>query len=466
MNKVLTILVALFALLSFSSCGDDDSTGKDIETKNFVIGNWCYSEDNSVYSVEFRKDGAGSIYVHTYELVNEEHKWVQTHYPFLYTLSDNQLTAKIDGNETLSATVGITGNSLSITNSNFSVILTRYTGNGKIEELKKEIEDNWLDLIPPEDNYEEEHFFNTEKDILMAINGLYYHLRDYEYQQLNLENIRLTGKDFRDVQCFITPRSSEISNAWSKAYSVINLANIIIQVMDRDISSITEPVRLAYKNEALVLRSILYYNISHLWGRVPYITQRYESIQDALDAPVYTHKEVCEALIESLNGIDILPQLDNVQKNYRVNEYTIQALLGEIELSLGNKTSAKEYFNNASDANFSIAIDQAGVPEMYARFGEYLQNYTSTEVYLLSAETLADNAAKYNDLLTQWQKLESQPHWGYWAMLKRTNQAQQVSGCKEHELLTPIPEAELMNNPNMTQNPGYNESYVYERIDQ
>lgn len=88
--------------------------------------------------------------------------------------------------------------------------------------------------------------------------------------------------------------------------------------------------------------------------------------------------------------------------------------------------------------------------------GEYLPNYTSTEISLLSSEALADNATKSDELLTLWQKLDSQPHWGYWAMLKRTGQAQQVTGCEEYELLMPIPYTEIVKNPNIKQNSGYN----------
>jgi hypothetical protein len=40
-------------------------------------------------------------------------------------------------------------------------------------------------------------------------------------------------------------------------------------------------------------------------------------------------------------------------------------------------------------------------------------------------------------------------------MLKRTGKAQQVTGCKEHEILMPIPESEIIYNTNLTQNPGY-----------
>lgn len=313
MNKVLSILVALFGLLSLSSCGDNGSTDEETETPNGLIGNWCYSEENSVYTIEFHKDGAGSIHIHTYELINKEHKWKETRHPFIYTLNGNQLTASIDHSETLSATIGITGNSLSITNNDLSILLTRYSNNAKIEELKKDIEENWLDMVP-DDEINEDEVFSSEQNILMATSELYARLREYEFMQLNLENIRITGKDLLNRQSVITPQSSEISKAWTQAYSALNFANIIIHAMDRDIPNIDAHIRMSYKNEALALRSILYYNISHLWGHVPYISKYAESIENSFDVSIYTHKEICEALIETLKGIGILPQVSDSQK--------------------------------------------------------------------------------------------------------------------------------------------------------
>ena len=72
----------------------------------------------------------------------------------------------------------------------------------------------------------------------------------------------------------------------------------------------------------------------------------------------------------------------------------------------------------------------------------------------------------YTPALTQQQLLEEVmqqryhelfSEWGHrWLDLKRTNQALEVlEGIQETDLLYPIPEAELLKNPNLTQNAGY-----------
>jgi hypothetical protein len=44
---------------------------------------------------------------------------------------------------------------------------------------------------------------------------------------------------------------------------------------------------------------------------------------------------------------------------------------------------------------------------------------------------------------------------GYFAFLKRTGLAQSTLGLSDYQLLFPIPQEEVMRNPGLTQNPGY-----------
>ncbi|MBO7314626.1 MAG: hypothetical protein J6U49_03075, partial [Alistipes sp.] len=54
----------------------------------------------------------------------------------------------------------------------------------------------------------------------------------------------------------------------------------------------------------------------------------------------------------------------------------------------------------------------------------------------------------------EWLTLNEE-RYGYWAMLKRTEIAAEVVGCDEYELLMPIPQFEIMRNPQLAQNVGY-----------
>lgn len=102
---------------------------------------------------------------------------------------------KLAVGEVLVAVAGITGNSMSLTDGDSAVMLTRYDGGEeKINELRKEVENN-CDVLEPAPIYpNEEESFWKRKAVQNAILGIYSNLRSYEYRQLLLEKIRLTGK--------------------------------------------------------------------------------------------------------------------------------------------------------------------------------------------------------------------------------------------------------------------------------
>ena len=114
---------------------------------------------------------------------------------------------KLAVGEVLVAVAGITGNSMSLTDGDSAVMLTRYDGGEeKINELRKAVQN--------------------------AILGIYSNLRSYEYRQLLLEKIRLTGKDFDEHPAsVITPYDSHVADVWSAAYLVISNANMVINAL-------------------------------------------------------------------------------------------------------------------------------------------------------------------------------------------------------------------------------------------
>lgn len=451
MNRLLSmrLLTCLFLVLcvgTFLSCTDKDNLSEEETLKKDLLGQWYSSEDNQIYSVLFAKNGTGTITYYTYS----DKQWEKQIITLQYTLLDHTLTIKSSEGDTLIGTIGMVGNSMSLSNEDFTMMFTRYDGNEeKINELKKEIEDNWLDLEPG-DSVNEDNFWITESNVQAAVFGIYAGLRDYEYKQLLLEKIRLTQKDFNEQPANgINPNSREIADTWNAAYNVINRANIVIENLNsKEITGLNENKRIAYINEAKVLRSIVFYNISQLWGKVPYITTyNPNDYNEILNSPILSSIELCSKLNEDLQDIDILLEGDG-----RITKETVNALRGEIALYMGNKKEA-EYLLQDCQSDFYIQIDRESTPLMYQLFGEKLSNYTPKKVELLFKEihTVTEDEKQY--LLTEWK--DSQLYWGYWIMLKRTEQAQKLSGCEEHELLMPIPQGKLDLMPSLVQNPGY-----------
>lgn len=255
-------MACTFAL---AACFDSDG---DVTVKDGLAGNWYSTEDGTIYTVEFRKDGTGELVTYTYSPIPSVtgycYGWTAKGMSFQYTLVENQLAVKPAEGEVLVAVVGITGSSMSLTDDDFAVMLTRYDGGEeKINGLKEEVESNWVVLEPtPFYSYEEESFWKEECNVQNAILCIYSNLRDYEYRQLLLETIRLTGKDFDErPTSAITSDCSYVSDAWSAAYRVISNTNMVINALEAIDSSYE---RTAYINEAKALRCMVYYNLSQL----------------------------------------------------------------------------------------------------------------------------------------------------------------------------------------------------------
>ena len=109
------------------------------------------------------------------------------------------------------------------------------------------------------------------------------------------------------------------------------------------------------------------------------------------------------------------------------------------------------YYNNALDGHYFMAFRE--------EIGREIPNivvYNATVYGLLSTEVEKKNDTEaQKELASLWKNLANKGVVGAWAAVKRLGQAQVLTGCKNHELLLPIPAQDLRTNPNWKQNPGY-----------
>lgn len=425
----LSMLFVFMSLFVFSACGGSENEEKDTTLDNAVVGLWCYSKDNYIYSLNVKKDGTGTLTTYKYE----SKQWTETTSALQYVISGNMVAVRLQDEDAWSGALAVTGNSMSITKDSDVFMFTGFDGN--VETLKTEIEENWIEEEPTNTTIEES-YYQSEEDVKAALDALYSSLRTYEYNQLNLESIRIYGYDLNDNPKQITPQSSEVYSTWQAAYKAISVANNIVNALQ------DKAEYKAYMNEALAIRSLVYYNIANLWGTIPYITDNDEAV--LYNPSIYTCKQVVGEVKNTLSSLDTF-----TNENYHINAEMVNALLGEIALCEGDKAEALKRLDDCA-ADFSVYVNADSEPDIYKQFGEKIPNYTSDIIGLLKKEAESDTA----DIVSQWQSLGSHT-WGYWLMLKRTGNAITVSGCQDYELLMPIPESELAVNPTLTQNPGY-----------
>lgn len=468
MKKALLLPILLIGLLiPFAACSDSDNSNET----NPLVGYWHIADNGRIVSLRIEENGTGEAAIYTYN----GNEWNIDNLPLQYTIADGHIAIKAGNDYTLSGKMAITGASLSITGNGNVTMFTGYDGRESIiKNLQMNIENNFTqgggndaggdddgnsgndddgnsgsdDDATDDDNNDKddeiiilpavpkEDLFQTEVDFLAALAATYINIVSFEAAQLNLENIIITGKDMTGVPRSITATMPEIEECWTNAYKAINQCNTIIEYANEEYGK--------YADEAKALRCFLYYNIAQLWGKAPYITAT--DVDIATSSPVHEQDELFNIIYDEIDML--LYNFENsIAGNYRIDAGALLAIQAEIELSVGNKSVACELLSRCQP-NFSLSINDSQ-EELFAIYGDKITLYTPKYVELLRLETQAAE-----NIPALWDVTDA-PAYGYWAMLKRTGKAQEVSGCKEHELLMPIPKNELAFNPNLTQNRGY-----------
>lgn len=428
-NSLLFSLLISLGVCLLAACSDSDSSGEGT-----LAGSWFISEGSEIRVLDMSGNGSGIISTHTYD--GEE--WKTETSSLHYTLTDNLISVQLQDGQAWSGILAITGKSMSITTENEVYMFTRLEA-GQLNRLKADIEENRLELEPTPGGSEEEMWFD-EEDVAAYVSMLYASLREFEINQLNLENIRLTGYDLHQNRTFISADSREVDDTWISGYNTVYRANLLIEILQEiSISGLSEWEIASYREEALAIRCLVYYNMAHLWNQILYV-EKYQEIDNIVNAPVYTFEELLPVLRSSLESISNLNVPD-----YHIDMETVSALIGELAL-WENRDEALHYLD-ACNADFSVLME-----DWYNGLGEEIPNYTATTLDLLRREARGET----NGLVEAW-KAAGSPLWGYWAMLKRTGHAVEEAGCEAYELLMPIPYNQLMISPALSQNPGYSD---------
>ena len=289
----------------------------------------------------------------------------------------------------------------------------------------------------------EDTFFQDETNITAAIYGVYNHLARFIELQGNLEELALSGIVAKEK---ITPSCDAISNVWSAGYMVIRDVNTIIS------HSGNCPFDAGkYVAQAMAVRGFVYYNMAMLWGDVPLITEPV-TVGDAFfprtpKADVYGF--AVNQLMTSLDKIDgFAGQTQNA--NLFLNSDAVNLLMAELMLTIGEGQTAEKFASESrifqTESVFTAAYSN-GVDVTYQLV------LMPSHFALLKEE--ASGKSTPEDILLHWKQQGGSHLFGYWAMLKRLGLAMSETGSKEYQLLMPIPAAEIMYNPSMSQNPGY-----------
>ena len=332
--------------------------------------------------------------------------------------------------------------------------------------------DEFTEVIP-DDELTEEEIFQSATTIQNALYGIYVKLVDFTTLQLTVEAIKtqkITANNSYDL-C-LNANNRYISDLWSAGYQCIHNANLMIEALSNNYNPNIDVS--TYITEVKLLRAFIYYNMTMLWGNIPLITtplstSKVEYIQNE-------QNEILDFVYTELN--EILPNLSvafNEEEGgkSRMGYYSALALAAEVKLLQGKKSEAINLLNktewdkfageqtediyskNGQSTIFSLSLlSYSNTGSLFNRFlrkGNFYPIYSYAHINLLKKEA---KDTDINSLPNEWLSTIGLEY-GYWSTLKRTKTAILTTGCKEYELLLPIPQIELVLCPTLRQNPGY-----------
>ncbi len=232
---------------------------------------------------------------------------------------------------------------------------------------------DWLD-VKPSDRISEDNNFSNLAGFKKALNGIYVELNStglygrtlscefieilaqrYAVGTDNKANVELmqfnyTGSTARSI----------LTSVWSKAYTLIANANLILKNCEEHRDVLPEEYYHLIKGETLALRAYLHFDLFRLFGPVYSLNPEVLSIpyykSFSLDvAPTYPASEFVGYVLEDLNNAKMELQDDPIieygvkgnskdvflqYRNLRLNFYAVQALLARVHWYVGNDEEA------------------------------------------------------------------------------------------------------------------------------
>lgn len=285
------------------------------------------------------------------------------------------------------------------------------------------------------------------KDAVQAVfSACYQYLSEFEDAQQKLEKQRCSGNA-------INSQNTNLKNAWEAAYQSINVANMFIERSSNVQNfggTLTSDEIKRMQSELRGVRAFVYYNIAMLWGDVPLI-----EVPNITDWAIPHHKQeevFSFAYTEISQVLTDLADYNDVNDRLHMRKDAGTILKAELEMTLGNQMAALSLINKIDkqlygDNKHSIWL--VSKTDNATGSVSMIPVYTADHLNLYSLEASGDKA----EALTSWKN--TSVGYGYWAALKRMQQAQTVTGCANYELLMPFPYTYIATNPSATQNPGY-----------
>ena len=286
-------------------------------------------------------------------------------------------------------------------------------------------------------------FYSTEANTRAMVGSIYEATARFLNKQLEVESYIYSADRMR-----LSISSPEIRELWEYGYQAVRMANSLIRsLLDIPDSYLNYP-KGQYLTHARTLRDFVLYNMNHLWGGIPLPTEEHDP---SLLLARSDEETVYRFIVDDLLDVEGFPNNRWDAGKGCVSERVINMLLAECSLDRKQGPPAKVFADDAAKGDEDVIFTLLHRDTSYGVVKE-----TEIPVYSKQKANLFIQEAKGETvgLAASWD--ESFLHaYGYWATLKRLGIAMEKVGCEEYQLLLPIPDHAIFNNPDLVQNEGY-----------
>lgn len=319
------------------------------------------------------------------------------------------------------------------------------------------------------------------------------------HDRYRIADAKYTGlTDNYDFRAPLDAYNSNLNDLFIYPYQLIRNNNEMLRRVDLSQAFPLLPM-------AILTNSLAYYELVVMFGGVPYIDVNHN--MDDYRIPRSSQEDVLSKLVESM--MSIIDNLQDTKTGYISSEDDLalpskdfaRMVLADIYMYQGNYSAAKTLLEeivkggkyalvaeqsglgeNCSEVIWSMPLSNSGGGTTRAAAIDYNSPYTIIKTYadvllsLAECESKLGNDSKAKEYLNQVTTAKGMEttatdvipaisevrskiqidFGGYFAFLKRTGLAKSKLGLEDYQLLFPIPQNEIYNNPYMTQNPGYN----------
>jgi hypothetical protein len=217
------------------------------------------------------------------------------------------------------------------------------------------------------------NYYNTEAQILRAVNGCYGVLKNlYTSDYWAMSEMRADNTNYQydesdrgaqqreEIDEFlITTTNNYVNAVWSQLYRNIQQSNVIVSRID-GVKFSNDATKKQYLGEAKFLRALYYFHLVRLFGGVPLIVKEVTGPEEAITPKKATPEEVYAQIIaDASEAAANLPATYAASETGRATKGAALTLLGDVYMTMKDFPKAVSTLQQVVGLNYALVGNYA-----------------------------------------------------------------------------------------------------------